>query len=307
MRDLAGKVAVVTGAASGIGRAMAERFAQEGMKVVLADIEEAALQATVRELKQQERDVIGVVTDVANPEAVDELARQTIDAYGKVHLVCNNAGVFLGMKPMWESTLRDWQWILGVNLWGVINGVRTFVPIMLAQDEPGHIVNTASQAGLVTANSIYSLTKHGVVALSEGLHLQLRQQNAKVGVSVLCPLFVDTRIMEAERNRPGRPGTTDRAGDQPAADARHDPALGRGRASPGGGARRPLLTSSRTWTPSTTTSAPASTTSSTARTQNRARCGRRGARIRANPQSRIARRSSWNSTLKRCCTCSGRW
>jgi NAD(P)-dependent dehydrogenase (short-subunit alcohol dehydrogenase family) len=202
MKDLAGKVAVVTGAAGGIGRAMAERFAAEGMKVVLADIEEETLQATVRELKQQERDVIGVVTDVAKPEAMDELARRTIEEFGKVHLVCNNAGVFLGMKPMWESTLRDWQWILGVNLWGVINGVRSFVPIMLAQDEPGHIVNTASQAGLVTANSIYSLTKHGVVALSEALHLQLKQQNAKVGVSVLCPLFVDTRIMEAERNRP---------------------------------------------------------------------------------------------------------
>jgi NAD(P)-dependent dehydrogenase (short-subunit alcohol dehydrogenase family) len=202
VRDLQGKVAVVTGAASGIGRAMAERFAQEGMKVVLSDIEETALQAAVQALKQQEHDVIGVVTDVARPEAVDELARQTLAAYGKVNLVCNNAGVFLGMKPMWESTLRDWQWILGVNLWGVINGIRTFVPIMLDSGEPGHIVNTASQAGLVTANSIYSLTKHGVVALSEGLYLQLRQRGANVGVSVLCPLFVDTRIMEAERNRP---------------------------------------------------------------------------------------------------------
>jgi NAD(P)-dependent dehydrogenase (short-subunit alcohol dehydrogenase family) len=202
VRDLPGKVAVVTGAASGIGRAMAERFAQEGMKVVLSDIEETALRATVQELKRREHDVIGVVTDVAKPEAVDELARQTLAAYGKVNLVCNNAGVFLGMKPMWESTLRDWQWILGVNLWGVINGVRSFVPIMLGQQEPGYMVNTASQAGLVTANSIYSLTKHGVVALSEGLLMQLKQQNANVGVSVLCPLFVDTRIMEAERNRP---------------------------------------------------------------------------------------------------------
>jgi NAD(P)-dependent dehydrogenase (short-subunit alcohol dehydrogenase family) len=110
---------------------------------------------------------------------------------------------------MWESTLKDWNWILGVNLWGVINGVRSFVPLMLAQDEPGHIVNTASQAGLVTANSIYSLTKHAVVALSEGLYLQLKQQNANVGVSVLCPLFVDTRIMDAERNRPREMWNTD--------------------------------------------------------------------------------------------------
>jgi NAD(P)-dependent dehydrogenase (short-subunit alcohol dehydrogenase family) len=209
VRDLQGKVAVVTGAASGIGRAMAERFAQEGMKVVLSDIEETALQAAVQELKRQEHDVIGVVTDVAKPEAVDELARQTLAAYGKVHLVCNNAGVFLGMKPMWESTLRDWNWILGVNLWGVINGMRAFVPIMLSQGEPGYVVNTASQAGVVTANSIYSLTKHAVVALSEGLYLQLNQQGADVGVSVLCPLFVDTRIMEAERNRPAELQNTD--------------------------------------------------------------------------------------------------
>ena len=213
MRDLPGKVAVLTGAASGIGRAMAQRFAEEGMKVVLSDIEESALQAAVQALKQEEHAVIGVVTDVAKPEAVDELARQTIAAYGKVNLVCNNAGVFLGMKPMWESTLKDWQWILGVNLWGVINGVRAFVPIMLSQAEPGHVVNTASQAGLVTANSIYSLTKHGVVALSEGLYLQLKQVNANVGVSVLCPLFVDTRIMEAERNRPAE--LANEAGQEP--------------------------------------------------------------------------------------------
>jgi NAD(P)-dependent dehydrogenase (short-subunit alcohol dehydrogenase family) len=202
MQDLEGKVAVVTGAASGIDRAMAERFAREGMKVVLSDIEENALQATVQELKQREYNVTGIVTDVARPESVDDLAKQTLESYGKVHLVCNNAGVFLPMKPMWESTLKDWQWIMGVNLWGVINGVRAFVPIMLEQDEPGHIVNTASQAGLVTSNSIYSVTKHAVVAVSEGLSSQLRMQNAKIGVSVLCPLFVETRIMEAERNRP---------------------------------------------------------------------------------------------------------
>ena len=214
MQDLDGKVAVVTGAASGIGRATAERFAREGMKVVLSDIEESALQAAVQALKQQERDVIGVVTDVASPQAVDELAQQTLAAFGKVNLLCSNAGVFLPMKPMWESTLKDWQWILGVNVWGVINGLRSFVPIMLQQTEPGHIVNTASQAGLVSSNSIYSVTKHAVVAISEGLSAQLKQQNASIGVSVLCPLFVETRIMESERNRPpelyneGRPEAT---------------------------------------------------------------------------------------------------
>lgn len=214
MRDLEGKVAVVTGAASGIGFAMAERFAREGMKVVLADIEQAALDAAVSQLRDQKRDVIGVRTDVSQPDAVDALAQATLDAYGKVNLVCNNAGVFFGAAPLWEATLRDFEWILGVNLWGVINGIRSFVPIMLKQDEDGHVINTASQAGLVTSNGIYSVTKHAVVALSEALHLQLKQQNARIGVSCLCPLFVDTRIMEAERNRPpelrndGQPGAS---------------------------------------------------------------------------------------------------
>jgi NAD(P)-dependent dehydrogenase (short-subunit alcohol dehydrogenase family) len=204
MKDLEGKVAVVTGGASGIGRAMAERFARERMKVVLSDIEQTALDTAVTELRQQELDVTGVVTDVARPESVDALAQATLAAYGKVNLVCNNAGVFLPMKPMWESTLKDWNWILGVNMWGVINGIRAFVPIMLEQDEEAHIVNTASQAGLVQSNSIYSMTKHAVVSLSEGLLMQLKQRgdDSKIGVSVLCPLFVDTKIMEAERNRP---------------------------------------------------------------------------------------------------------
>jgi NAD(P)-dependent dehydrogenase (short-subunit alcohol dehydrogenase family) len=202
MRDLEGKVAVVTGGASGIGRAMAERFGREGMKVVLADIEEAALEVAVKEMRQAELDVIGVRTDVSSAESVEALAQATLRQYGKVNLVCNNAGVFLGMKPMWESTLKDWQWIMGVNLWGVIHGVRTFVPLMLESGEEGHVVNTASQAGVVTANSIYSLTKHGVVALSEGLYLQLQQRGAPIGVSALCPLFVDTKIMASERNRP---------------------------------------------------------------------------------------------------------
>src|SRR5688572_7489957 len=202
MRDLESKVAVVTGGASGIGRAMAERIAREGMKLVLADIEQGALDTAVTELRRAELDVIGVRTDVAQAGSVEALAQETLRQYGKVNLVCNNAGVFLGMKPMWESTLKDWQWIMGVNLWGVIHGIRTFVPLMLQSGEDGHIINTASQAGLVTANSIYSITKHAVVALSEALHLQLQQQGAPIGVSALCPLFVDTRIMASERNRP---------------------------------------------------------------------------------------------------------
>ena len=202
MRDLDGKVAVVTGAASGIGRAMAARFAREGMKVVLADIEQGALDAAVLELRQQEYDVLGVRTDVATAESVEQLARATLAAYGRVDLVCNNAGVINSAAPLWEATEKDWRWMLGVNVWGVIHGLRTFLPIMLAQDEGGYMVNTASIAGLGMGSSIYSVTKHAVLAITEALYLQLRQRNAKVGVSVLCPVFVNTRIVEAERNRP---------------------------------------------------------------------------------------------------------
>jgi NAD(P)-dependent dehydrogenase (short-subunit alcohol dehydrogenase family) len=217
MEDLEGKVAVVTGAAGGIGKAMAERFGREGMKVVLADIDETALVAAVEELRRQELEVSGVVTDVSSADSVAALAEQTLARYGKVHLVCNNAGVFLAQKPVWESTLKDWEWILGVNLWGVIHGIRSFVPVMLDQDEEGWIVNTASMGGLISGNSIYGMTKHAVVALSETLYFQLKARNANVGVSVLCPLFVDTRIMESERNRPPDLWNPDGPGSNPLA------------------------------------------------------------------------------------------
>jgi NAD(P)-dependent dehydrogenase (short-subunit alcohol dehydrogenase family) len=172
------------------------------MKVVLGDIEQDALDAAIRRMKQQEYDVLGVVTDVASAESVERLARETLDAYEKVHLVCNNAGVLNSAGAIWEASLNDWQWLFGVNIWGVIHGVRTFLPIMLDQDEPGHMINTASLAGLVPGSSIYGVTKHAVVALSEALFSQLRARDAKVGVSCLCPIFVNTRIVEAERNRP---------------------------------------------------------------------------------------------------------
>src|SRR5437868_6152669 len=150
MRDFAGKIAVVTGAASGIGLGLATRFAEEGMKVVLADVEASALEAAVTGLRRREFDIIGVLTDVSKPEAVEELARQTIAAYGKVHILCNNAGVGgIFTTPIWATSLKDWQWTLGVNLWGVVSGIRTFVPLMLAQDEEAHIVNTASIAGVL--------------------------------------------------------------------------------------------------------------------------------------------------------------
>ncbi len=203
MDDFEGKVAVVTGGASGIGFAMASRFAQEGMKVVLADVEQPALEAAVTKLRQQEYDVLGVLTDVSNPESVEHLAQETLDKYGKVHVLCNNAGVGgSSASGVWEATLKDWQWAMGVNLWGAIYGVHTFVPIMLAQDEPGHVVNTASMAGLAQGNRVYSVTKHGVVALSEALHDGLRTQNTKVYASVLCPGLTNTQLVFGARNRP---------------------------------------------------------------------------------------------------------
>ena len=203
MRDFEGKVAVVTGGASGIGFAMANRFAQEGMKIVLADIEEPALDAAVTKLRQQELDVLGVVTDVSKPESIEQLAQRTIEAYGKVHVLCNNAGVGgAAANGIWEATLQDWRWAMNVNVWGVIYGVHAFVPIMIEQDEEAHVVNTASMAGLAQGNRIYSVTKHAVVALSEALHDGLRMQDTKVRCSVLCPGLTNTRLMFAARNRP---------------------------------------------------------------------------------------------------------
>ncbi len=202
MQDFEGKVAVVTGAASGIGRGLAERFAREGMKVVLSDIDPTALDATVQAMRHAEHDVIGVITDVASPEAVDELAAKALDAYGKVHVVCNNAGVLNSQSTLWEASVRDWQWMFGVNIWGVINGIRTFTPILLDQDEEGWVINTASMAGTGPSNSIYSITKHAVVAMSEALYFQLKARDAKVGCSVLCPTWVNTNLKAAEEHRP---------------------------------------------------------------------------------------------------------
>jgi NAD(P)-dependent dehydrogenase (short-subunit alcohol dehydrogenase family) len=195
MKEFKNKVAVITGAASGIGRAIADRCVREGMKVVLADVEESALISAAAEMKAAGAAVLTVVTEA--------LARKTLDEFGAVHLLCNNAGVGAG-TTIWQSTLRDWEWVLGVNLWGVIHGVRSFVPIMLEQDTDGHVVNTASIAGLISGSSlgIYKVTKHGVVSLSETLSCELAELGAKVKVSVLCPGFVNTRIMDSDRNRP---------------------------------------------------------------------------------------------------------
>ncbi len=204
MRDLKGKVAVVTGAASGIGRAMAERFAREGMKIVLADVEAAPLTHAREEIGRGGVEAIAVQTDVSQWEQVERLAKRTFEAFGTAHIVCNNAGIGSGGAPAWETSLADWQWTINVNLWGVIHGVRAFVPRMLEQGE-GHVVNTASIAGLVTVPGMapYCVTKEGVVALSECLHHDLAVRGAtKVKVSVLCPAWVKTKISDSERNRP---------------------------------------------------------------------------------------------------------
>ena len=204
MRDLKGKVAVVTGAASGIGRAMAERFAREGMKIVLADVEAGPLAQARDEIGRGGVEAIAVPTDVSRWEQVEALATRTFETFGTAHVVCNNAGIGASGAPAWETSLADWQWTLGVNLWGVIHGVRAFVPRLVEQGE-GHVVNTASIAGLVTVPGMapYCVTKQGVVAISECLHHDLTlRAGGKVKVSVLCPAWVKTKISESERNRP---------------------------------------------------------------------------------------------------------
>jgi NAD(P)-dependent dehydrogenase (short-subunit alcohol dehydrogenase family) len=214
MKEFKDRVAVITGAASGIGRALAEQCVQEGMRVVLADIEEPALRQAEQALKATGAHVLAVRTDVSQARDVAALAEQTLQAFGAVHLLCNNAGVGAG-STIWESTLADWQWVMGVNLWGVIHGLRVFVPIMLAQGTEGHIVNTASIAGFLRSHpsAPYQVTKHAVVALSEHLYHSLAQQQAQVGVSVLCPGWVNTQIMDSGRNRP--PELQDAPGNEP--------------------------------------------------------------------------------------------
>ena len=204
MKEFKDKVAVITGAASGIGRGLAKRAIREGMKVVLADIEINTLNQTEDELKRSGANVISVITDVSKSEDIENLARITIDTFGEVHFLSNNAGVGMG-GFLWDCTLTDFNWVIGVNLWGVIHGIRTFVPIMLKQGNDCHIVNTASMSGLITgeaANGIYSITKHGVVALSESLRTSFSLRESKIGVSVVCPGIVNTRITDCERNRP---------------------------------------------------------------------------------------------------------
>ena len=194
---------MITGAASGIGRGIAERCVIAGVKVVLADIDEVTLAKAETELKTLGGSVLSVRTDVSKRSDVELLARRTLDAFGQVDLLFNNAGVAAG-GPAWEATWNDWAWVIGVNLWGVIHGVKVFTPLMLAQNTECHIVNTSSTAGLIAGggSAPYAVTKHAVVALSESLYLTLQQRNALVKVSVLCPALVRTNIADTERTRP---------------------------------------------------------------------------------------------------------
>lgn len=203
MKDFRDKVAVITGGASGLGLAMAKRFAAEGMKLVLADIEEDALRRVEQDFRRAKIPVIGIRTDVSRAQDIERLAEKALATFGGVHLLCNNAGVAPG-GAVWENTLADWEWVLGVNVWGVIHGVRTFLPIMLRQDGECHVVNTASVAGLLSVPNMgsYCVSKHSVVTLSECLFHDLQQRGASIGVSVLCPAYVPTGIADSERNRP---------------------------------------------------------------------------------------------------------
>ena len=212
MESLKDKVAVVTGAASGIGLSMARAFGHREMKVVLADIEAAQLEAARAELAEAGIEAVALSCDVSDPAAVEALRDGAVEAFGTVHVVCNNAGVGAG-GPLWEIPLPKWKWVFGVNFWGVVHGISAFVPLLLAQGE-GHVVNTASAAGLVTVPFMgpYTTSKHAVVALTEALSMELALAGGTVGASVLCPMWVKTRIAESERNAPGEVLASEGAG-----------------------------------------------------------------------------------------------
>ena len=202
MKNLAGKVAAVTGASSGLGRAMALAFAGEGMHVALADVDEKSLSDVFAQVEEKGVSALSMKVDVSRAEEVEAFAQMVEKDLGGAHLVCNNAGVS-PLGAAWENSVADWQWILGVNLWGVIHGIRSFVPRLMARNE-GHVVNTASVAGIISppGSAAYNVSKHAVVTLSETLHHDLRSRASPVGVSVLCPAYVPTGIADSERNRP---------------------------------------------------------------------------------------------------------
>jgi NAD(P)-dependent dehydrogenase (short-subunit alcohol dehydrogenase family) len=206
MDDFAGRVAVVTGAASGIGRGLARHAASEGMRVVMADVEAPALDDAVAEVRALGADAVGIRTDVSRADEVQALADQTFERFGATHLLCNNAGVFQA-GVVWQRTQADWDWVMGVNVWGILHGIRAFVPRMLEQGADAHIVNTASMAGLISVaySGPYVVSKFAAAALTECLAHDLRAQESTIGVSCLVPGLVDTRIADSTRNRPDEP------------------------------------------------------------------------------------------------------
>ena len=223
MRDFTNSTAVVTGAASGMGYAFAERFAAEGMNVVLADIEADALNAAVTRLQQDERSVVGIEVNTMQRDSIESLRDQAIDRFGNIHVLCNNAGVTSsedgGALNLWEIPDATWDWVLGVNFYGVLYGIQTFLPHMVEHGEPGHVVNTCSVGGIVAGSGAYSASKHGVLSLSEGLYLDLRASDSKISASALCPGLVNTNLINAERNRPDQfGGPTEPPGEGFAAD-----------------------------------------------------------------------------------------
>ncbi len=206
MEDFNGRVVVVTGGGSGIGEALVWRFARAGMRIVVSDIDLNSAQRVTTALQGAGFEALATKTDVADAASVETLANNAYAAYGSVHVVCNNAGVVPSgrHRPVWEMPLEDWRWSIDVNLMGVVHGIRSFVPRMLAQNTPGHVVNTASVAGLVSGSgsTAYSAAKHAVVRVTEGLYAALLERGAPIGVTCLCPGLVATRIYASERNRP---------------------------------------------------------------------------------------------------------
>lgn len=203
LQDFQGRVAVVTGAASGIGKALCERFAREGMRIVMADVEHERLKHAAAEVEAIGTEVLPVRTDVSRPDDLSHLRDATLERFGAVHVLCNNAGVFAGGLT-WDAIGADWEWVMGVNVYGMLHGIRAFVPFMLEQNQPGHIVNTCSMAGLINMplSAAYSVSKHAALSLTETLYHELRIKQAPVGVSALCPELIRTRIGHSERNRP---------------------------------------------------------------------------------------------------------
>lgn len=213
LKDFKGKVAVVTGAASGIGKALCERAAREGMHVVMADVEQDMLRASSTDIEGLGAEVLAVRTDVSQPDDLSKLAEETLERFGKVHVLCNNAGVFAGGLT-WDAIGTDWEWVMGVNVYGILHGIRAFVPTMLEQNEPAHVVNTCSMAGLINTplSGAYNVSKHAALSLTETLYHELMMKQSPVGCSALCPELINTGIGRSDRNRPAHLKRPDGAG-----------------------------------------------------------------------------------------------